>query len=349
MAGIFLFVMSLSGSMLVFHDEIDHALYRDRIQLQQPAETLSFDISFENIRRAHPGWEIRVPAFPRHGEALKYELRNDKLRKWIFVHPATGEVLGKVDRADRRFVDVMLTLHYSFFAGTPGKVFVAALGVAFLVLLITGVILYRKSLLRVLLFRQHFSLRSKRAFFSSLHRWVGVWGLILNIFICITGIRMAYVVALGALKAAPLEINVPAMTHSIDAMIAEAKRSHPDFKVTYVRFPTSEEGKLSLLGHHISDPFYYGSLYSSIAMNYERGKVETITLLKDKPWLDRFLIILQPLHLADYASTGLKLIYTIAGALPGILAISGFIIWKYRMRNPKKNISRTATAVTTIA
>lgn len=341
MAGIFLLVMSLSGSILVFHHEIDHAFFREKIEVQHPAPILSFDKSFEKMRIANPGWEIRVPALPQPGEALKYELRKDKQRKWVFVHPQTGDIVGNVDRADRRFVDVLLTLHYSFFAGTPGKVFVVLIGVAFLILLVTGIIVYRKSFLKVLFFRQRFSLKSTRALYSSLHRWVGVWGLILNLFICITGIRMAYVVASGALKAVPYDINVPAMTYSIDDMIARANTQHPDFIVTYLSFPTAETGKLSLLGHHISDPDYYGRLYSNMTVNWDNGEVETITLLKDKPWLDRFLIILQPLHLVDFGGMAVKIIYSIAGVLPGILAISGFILWRYRKRLPKKTVSRT--------
>lgn len=340
MAGVFLLVMSLSGSMLVFHDEIDDAFFREQIELRTPAETVSFDRSFDKVRIANPGWEIRMPAFPEQGEALKYELRKDKIRKWIFVHPQNGDVLSTVDRADRRLVNVLLTAHYSFFAGTPGKIFVAVLGVVFLVLLVTGTIVYRKSLLNVLLFRKLFLWRSQRGFYSSLHRWVGVWGLILNIFICITGIRMAYVVASGALKATPQQISVPEMTHSIDGMVAEARANHPDFIVTYLRFPTTETGKLSLLGHHTSDPMWYGRLYSNMAVNWETGNVESITFLKDKHWLDRFLIILQPLHLGDYGGgMAMKVFYSIAGILPGILAISGFVVWRYRTRKSPRRAS----------
>lgn len=337
MAGVFLLVMSLSGSLLVFHDEIDHVLFRDQIVLKDPTQILSFDRSFEKVRSANVGWEIRVPAFPETGEALKYELRKGNLRKWILVDPEKGSILSTIDRADKRLINVLLTLHYSFFAGTPGKVFVAIVGVAFMILLLTGLIVYRKSLIKVLLFKQHFSFKSRRASFSSLHRWFGVWGLILNLFICITGIRMAYVVASGALKTSPYQINVPTMTYSIDEMIARAKLDYPDFEITYVRFPTMEGGNLSLLGHHVSDPFYYGRLYSNLALNFKSGTVESITLLRDKPLLDRFLIILQPLHLADYGGLGLKIAYSIAGVIPGILAISGFVIWNHRGRSKKKN------------
>ena len=327
--------MSLSGSILVFHDEIDHAFFREDILLQQPAGKLSFDRSFEHIRNSHPGWEIRVPHLPDSGEALKYELRKDKLRKWVFVHPATGKVISSVDRADRRLVNVLLTFHYSLFAGTPGKILVTIIGAAFFVLLVTGVVLYRKSLVKVFLFKQRFSIRSKRAFFSSAHRLLGVWGLVFNMMICITGIRIAYVVTSGAIKTTDSTISVPAINHSIDKLILQAEKSHPEFTVRYLRFPSIADGKLLLLGHLRTDPTYYGKTYSNISINYQQGQMEAITLLRDKPLLDRFLIILQSLHFGDYAGIGIKLIYSIGGLLPGILSVSGFLIWRYRRSKAK--------------
>jgi uncharacterized iron-regulated membrane protein len=335
MAGMFLLAMSLSGSVLVFHDEIDHAFFRNEILLQEHGQRLSFDRSFEHIRKNNPGWEIRIPARPDDRQALKYELRKGNLRKWIFVHPEKGHVLATIDRADRRLVNVLLTFHYSLFGGTPGKIFVTIIGVAFLALLVTGVILYRKSLVKVFLFRHRFSLKSRRAFFSSAHRLIGVWGLALNVLICITGIRIAYVVTSAAINATESPISVPVITHSIDALVSKAQAAHPEFRVRYLRFPSTDEGKLLLLGHLGSDPSYYGRTYSNIAINYQSGDVEGISLLRDKPFSERFLIILQPLHFGDYAGIWVKLIYAIGGLLPGVLALSGFLIWRYQHRKSR--------------
>lgn len=333
--------MSLSGSILVFHDEIDNAFFNDRIPLNKPFQHVSFDRSFERIRADHPGWEIRVPGLPlQSGEALKYELRKNEFRKWVFVHPETGALVGTVARADKRFVNVLLTLHYSFFAGTAGKIFVLILGIAFSILLITGVVLYRRSLVKVLIFQQRLSLKSRRAFFSSLHRLLGVWGLFFNILICVTGIRIAYVVASAGVKAAPLAVSVPVMTHSIDTLLAKAETTYPEFRIRYLRFPANDDGRLFLLGHLRSDPAYYGRLYSSITVNQSTGQIDAISLLKDKPFIDRVLTILQPVHFGDYAGIWVKLIYTIGGLLPGILAVSGFVIWRYR--RPKTRIQPKA-------
>lgn len=327
----FLLVMSLSGSILVFHEEIDHAFFNNRIALSKPFDRVSIDRSFENVRGGNDGWEIRVPDLPQHSDSpLKYELRKENSRKWIFVHPETGELLNTVERADQRLVNVLLTLHYSFFAGTAGKIFVLFLGITFAIVLFTGAMLYRRSLLKVFAFKQHLSLKSKRAFSSSVHRLLGVWGLIFNILICVTGIRIAYVVASAGVKSATSAVSVPVISHSIDALLDKAATMYPEFQVRYLRFPSHDDGKLVLLGHLRSDPSYYGKFYSSISVNYKTGEIDGISLLKDKPFIDRILTILQLIHFGDYAGLWVKVIYTIGGLLPGILAVSGFFVWRYR-------------------
>lgn len=135
------------------------------------------------------------------------------------------------------------------------------------------------------------------------------------------------------MKAAPSAVSVPVMTHSVDALIHKAETTYPNFRIRYLRFPSNDDGRLFLLGHLRSDPSYYGKFYSSITINHRTGHIDGISLLKEKPFIDRVLTILQPVHFGDYAGFWVKLIYTIGGLLPGILAVSGFIVWRYRHRS----------------
>jgi uncharacterized iron-regulated membrane protein len=329
-AGSFLLVLSLTGSILVFDDDIDNAVFRSHKALAHPATTLSFDRSFEKVRSENPGWEIRVPEIPADNhEAILYELRQGKLRKWLFAHPETGEILSQVDRADLRFTYILLNIHYNLLSGTTGKIIVAITGISFLTLLITGLIVYRKSLLKVILFRQKISFKSSRTLFSSLHRVVGVWGLLFNLLMCFSGLWLAYLVIDNAFKKKNTVIDPPALSYSIDEALQHARDSFPDFEITYLRFPVNATGKLQLLGHLNSDPVYYGKHYSGIPLNSE-GKIEGTTFLKDQPMSMRAFRILQPLHFGDYAGLAVKIIYTIGGLLPGLLSVTGFFIWRKR-------------------
>lgn len=332
-AGIFILVISLSGVILVFDDDIDEAMFAGHARLETPAKALHIDKSIGWVRAENPGWDIRVPALPASpDEALLYELRQGQLRRWLFVHPETGEKLSTVGQAHNRFSYVVLNIHYNLLSGTPGKIVVLLIGVALLLLTITGFILYRRSVLKVLTFRQKICFSSRRSMFSGLHRVVGVWALAFNLLMCVTGLSLAITVVNAALKGGPKEVAVPEITTSVDATMAQARATYPEFEITYLRFPVNEEGKIQLLGRLYSDPSYYGKFYSKIQADYTTGELGAPYFVRDQTLLDRFLTSLHPVHFGDFAGLFVKLLYAFFGLMPGILSISGFVIWYYRQQ-----------------
>ncbi|MDX5481124.1 MAG: PepSY domain-containing protein [Hymenobacteraceae bacterium] len=332
-AGVFLLVISLTGSILVFHHDIDHALYAELSTLSKPANAVHIDRSFEQVRQAHPNSEIRVPELAvSPAQALRYEVREGKTRKWYFMHPETGAQLGTVDRADQQLVHVLLELHYQLLSGTVGKILVLLCGLALLTLTVTGFILYRKSILKVLTFRQKLQLKTRRSLYSSLHRVVGVWGLVFNLFICITGTWISYGIVQHALTDAGAPVSTPPASVSVDAVLAQVKAAHPDFEIHFLRFPKSAEGKLSVLGRMKTDPSYYSVFYSGLQADLQTGELGTLNMLREQPFGTRLITLLTPLHFGDFAGYFIKILYCIGGLMPGILSISGFVIWYYRQK-----------------
>ena len=335
LAGIFILVSSLSGAVLVFHDDIDAAIYAEESQLDIPSRALHIDNSFGWVRQQNPGWDIRIMALPdAPDQALLYELRQGQLRKWLFVHPETGASIATVPQAHNRLVYILLNLHYNLLSGTAGKIAVLLTGVALLLLTVTGFQLYRRSILKVITFRQTISRKSRRSLFSSLHRVVGVWALVFNLLMCVTGISLAISVVNAALKGGNAAIQVPALPVSVDAAIKEIETTYPGFEVTYARFPVSEEGTLQFRGRFRTYPAYYGAIYSTVLVNYKTGEIESTDFLREHPWHERLLTVLHPLHFGDYAGLFVKILYCIGGLMPGILSITGFLLWRYRRKQP---------------
>ncbi|MEJ8801747.1 PepSY-associated TM helix domain-containing protein [Pontibacter sp. H249] len=347
-AGLFLLISSITGSVLVFHHDIDHAQFKHLSALTAPASAIKIDNSFERIRQENPESDIRMPELPENpNQALKYEIRKGSSRKWLFVHPETGQTLATVDRADKRLVHVLLDLHYNLLSGTPGKIIVLLGGLSLIVLTITGFLLYRKSIVKVLSFRQLVSFKSRRSFFSSLHRVVGVWSLVFNLFISITGTWVAYTIVEYALSPAATAVaDVQPATVSVDEAIRQVRANHPEFEVNYLRFAG---GTLSVLGRHYQDPSYYGRTYSNIQVDLSTGEIKNVNMLRDQPWYKRLLTAFKPLHFGDYAGIWVKLLYCFFGIMPGILAVSGFIVWRLRknkpaFKAPRKKVNKLYTS-----
>ncbi|PRY05006.1 putative iron-regulated membrane protein [Pontibacter ummariensis] len=345
-AGIFILAISLSGVILVFDDKIDEVIYESHAQLGAPAQALRIDKSIGWVRAENQGWDIRVPALPASSDkALLYELRQGQLRRWLFVHPETGKKLSTVEQAHNRFSYVVLNLHYNLLSGTPGKVAVLLVGLALLLLTVTGFLLYRKSVLKVLTFRQRVSLKSRRSLLSSLHRVVGVWALAFNLLMCVTGLSLAITVVNAALKGGTKEVSVPEITASVDAAMAEAGTTYPDFEITYLRFPVNAEGQVQLLGRLRSDPSYYGRFYSKIPLDYETGELGQPFFLSEQPLLDRFLTALHPIHFGDFAGLPVKLLYAFFGLMPALLSISGSLLWFCRRQGKPVKTTRAAKVI----
>lgn len=330
--------MSLSGAILVFSDEWEEAADAPWVKVPNPSGAFSYDASVPVLQAQYPEWELRAYGQPEANEALIYELRKGELRKRVYVHPQNGTILHVTEQA--QWYKQLLLFHYTLFSGTTGKITVFFIGVFFLLSLLTGLYVYRRSIVKVLLFRVRLGRKNKRNYNSSLHRIVGVWSLLFNLLLVSAGLALAGKVSLAALesKKAPKGDETAATVTSVDAHRAALLQAYKDFEVHMVRIrPTGNT--LYFAGRYQDDPFYYGVYYSSFTVNVETGEVEKKVVLRDEPLGKRLLSFSGPLHFGNWGGLPVKILYCFFGLTPALLSLTGFFIW---MRAPKK---KTGTPV----
>lgn len=160
--------------------------------------------------------------------------------------------------------------------------------------------LCRKSIVKVITFKQRISAKSRHSLFSSLHRIIGVWCLFFNLFISITGTYIAFTIVQGAFPSGGKpEIQRAPVSISIDAALEKVEREYPAFDIKYLLFPKNADGKLGILGRLESDPSYYGFNFSNIQINPETGEITSVNFLRNLFWYKRVSTILKPLHFSD--------------------------------------------------
>lgn len=334
--GVFLLMMSLTGSILVFADEIESVEESNLPQVEAVAGKPSFDASFHQVQALYPGWEIRLYHLPQADKALTYELRKKEQSKKVYVHPVTGRILGVNEDANRSLQRRLLLLHYTWFSGTTGKVLVFFTGVVFLITLITGVIVYRKYFFRVLSFKVKINRKSDRTLYSSLHRIVGVWSLLFNLLMVGSGLWLSGKIALTALEApAKTAANqqAPARIASVDAVIEKLAAQYPGYEVhlTRVRANTSA---VAVSGRFKDDPSWYGKFYSVFSFDGATAEVQSSTFMRDLPASKKLDKMAGPLHFGNYGGLPLKIVYCLLGLSPALLSITGFLLWrKWRKKN----------------
>lgn len=329
--GVFLIIMGISGAILVFQHDIEDALWKKDIEIAN-YETLEIDKAFANIQKKYPDWDTRLIHFEEN-EAFIFNLRKPTQRLFIFVHPTTGEILNEINELTT-FTRWLLKFHYSLQAGVIGRVLVLVIGILFFLSLLTGIYLYRKSILKTLIFKVKIRNKNKRSLYSSLHRVIGVWALLLNLVLVITGIFLSYKVTTASLKS-PVDPVTPKVTASIELLLKEIKEQAVDFTPTYIRLPSNAEGNITINGKYKDDAFFYSEFYNSFQAHPKTGAITNVVKVRDSDITTQLTSTLIPLHFGQFGGIWSKLLYCFIGLSGPFLSVSGFIIWQ-KGRNSKR-------------
>jgi uncharacterized iron-regulated membrane protein len=330
-AGLFLLLMSITGSILVFTDEMEHTADQPLKEFSNPSGSYSYDSSFAMIKQKFPGYEVRLYDRPGKNEALVYELRGRSDSKKVFVNPTRPEIIKTID-GETQLHRKLLLFHYTFFVGTTGKIFVVVIGILFLLSVITGFIIFHKAIWKTIRFKTVFRYRGKAAFYSSLHCNIGVWTLIFNLLIITSGLALSITIAKNAIKTSD---SKPSTSHqvdfSLDSVVERVTRSNPEFEIHLVRIPVYGN-TVRISGRYKNDPAIYGDYASYYLINGLSKKTEKKQVMSDLPLTEKLLLMAAPLHFGNYGGIFLKILYCFLGIMPAILSITGFLIWRKRSR-----------------
>ncbi len=332
-AGIFLFILGITGSILVFNTDIDKALFR-KYEVHNSPEAFHLDQAISNVQNRYKKWNTRIIHFKK-GETFIFNIRKPDARKLVFVHPETGKILGEIDESSH-FSKWMLKLHYSLHSGAIGKFIVFFAGILFLISLMSGIILYRKNILKTIFFQIKLKKKNKRTYYSILHRYVGVWALLLNLVLAFTGVFLGYKVAMAGLKKSSIS-SPPTVEASVERTLQNLKTNQPNFIPEYIRLPSSEKGTIIINGPFKKDPFYYSKYYNKIEANYLTGNIEKVRKTTGQNFLYRFNSTILPLHYGQFAGIFGKIFYAFIGLSGPFLSITGFYLWFKRKRKKKKS------------
>jgi uncharacterized iron-regulated membrane protein len=157
--GLFISIFGITGSILVFHAEINELLNPKlrtvAIPDNNPVYKPLVDI-FQVGKTAMPSHAIHTfSTYPRN-EAAAFKLvfllptQKNVTERWqVFINPYTAEVIGKqlMSSSDspfpKTFIDFIFELHYALFLGEePGYLIVGAMGALLIISVLSGLILW---------------------------------------------------------------------------------------------------------------------------------------------------------------------------------------------------------------
>jgi uncharacterized iron-regulated membrane protein len=344
-AGLGLLVIGMSGSLLMFSREIDAILRPEVVTVEARGSRLPMDELVGRVASAFPGHQLTgwalFPGDPAASDRAWMKLPDREA--WLHAHidPYTGRILSRPAESGEHFTGWLLELHYTFLADHAGMLAAGLLAVMLLLLGISGLWLYRD------FFRQFLRLRwsaSARILCSDLHKFIGITSVVFNLILGFTGAWWNLSHLIGHLfeeetpaetePAAPLP---PREWASLDAMTLEARNRITGFTTHYLSFPQTEDAVVSLHGRHGGAGPLRGLYGSHVDFDAESGEVRLVHDLRDDSAWAQIYDSFMPLHYGTFGGWPIRVLWSLGGLAPGLLAVSGFLIWWNRSR-----IRRTA-------
>lgn len=348
--------LCVTGLILIFHHEIDEAFgLMPEIEKSASGQMLPLGQLVEAAQKAKPDWTPMTFSEDEDHPGRVFVFMcppgvNDFAQsKPVILNGYTGQPLDF--DFDGAFSVIVFNLHANLFAGFIGELYLALVGLAFFVALITGVAIYAP-FMRSLLFGELRRDRGPRVFQLDLHNLVGIVTLVWCSVVALTGVILElskpilaiYQTTDLAQMIAPFKGQPkPGKVVPLERALAAAEQAWPEHKVSFALFPgTPLSGD-----HHYTFFLASGSGLSKRVLKLALIEASTgaVTVARESPWYIKALFVSGPLHFGDYAGMPLKILWALFTGLTLVLCVTGVYLFIARLRARQPDSSASAARV----
>jgi uncharacterized iron-regulated membrane protein len=190
--GLYVLLMSLSGSAVVFRRELMRSLALEPRVAVGPAPRMNEDALRQIAQRSYPEYNVTRVSLrknPDQAAEIWLEQPGKKLRR--LFNPYTGADLGNSLRRGFRFVLWLVDLHDNLLAGNTGRLFNAAGGIFTAILCLTGAVIWWPG---IEAWRRSLSFRWKRnpqGISWTWHSALGFWSFLFVFMWALSGIYLS--------------------------------------------------------------------------------------------------------------------------------------------------------------
>jgi uncharacterized iron-regulated membrane protein len=345
-------LLCITGLYLIFHHEIDHARGIDPVieGTDQPRLALGEIVKAAQLEK--DGWRPMSYAEDEEHPGLVFISMcppgvNDFSKAKPFLFNAHTGKLADLN-LDETFSMWVLKLHINLFGGIIGELYLALVGLALLVAILSGVLIYAP-FMRGVRFGELRKSRSKRVYRLDLHNLIGIATLAWLSVVTITGVILELakpILAiyqakdLAAMTADYRHLPKPESTVPLDAAVAAAELAWPEHHVRFALFPgTPYSGE-----HHYT--FFMGQGEGTGKRVPKLALIDasdaSVTVAREAPLYIKALFVSGPLHFGDYAGMPLKIIWALFTLLTLVLCFSGIYLTWARIRS-RSQTSKTSS------
>ncbi|HET8550757.1 MAG TPA: PepSY-associated TM helix domain-containing protein [Bryobacteraceae bacterium] len=338
--GIYAFLIGLTGSVLVFHEELAEQIAPEP-RRAETGRAASLDEIRARINAAFPDWHVFSLQPPKEPGRpwTSYLLRAGKGR--LIFADSQGNVTG-----ERNLTGTWLQLVEQFHSNLlirGGRLYNGVAGLLVAVLAVTGAVLWwpRRgewaSAFRIV------RRANWKGITYDLHRVGGALTFAFAVLFCITGAYFTWPAVYRQIIGAVLPVSPrPGPTARIqaglarrplDALVASAQRRVPEGILLRVLMPQSATQPVRIVFRHGRPD--ENRKTSHIAVNPYTGEVTGADMYAEQRTGDHLVSMLSPLHTGHFGGLPVKLIWALAGLAMPALFVTGFVMWWNRVLVPR--------------
>ncbi len=356
-SGLVVFIVALTGSLLVFREELEPLTDPRFFMVSPPAagHRQSLDALVETISTTFPDKKIsRVIRESAADRTVVVELKQSKKAKDILavaLNPYTGEIVATRQEQDA-FFPTVLRLHRYLCLGETGKVITGISCSLFLIIMLTGLVLWwpsRKN--RSQRFRIKWNASAKRLTWD-VHAVVGFYVLPFIFLVAATGLIWSYKWVNNLLllafdgkpqvkREAPVNLSAAgtATMGRLEQVYVQTNQRLPHPGRFTLIFP--ETDSLSLIVSKVDETAAVSNVVDMLYFDYRTGQSTGQQLYSETTRGFKARRLIFPIHTGSLLGWPTKLIALLVALLTTTLPLTGFCIWWGKRNKPKRVVRRS--------
>jgi uncharacterized iron-regulated membrane protein len=251
-------------------------------------------------------------------------------RRLVTVNPYTGAILAGPLDARHTFTGWVMQLHYTFFAGSVGILIAGLFAVLLCLLGLSGFWIYQDFWSNFIRLRWR---ASRQIFLSDLHQTVGIATVVFQLVLGFTGAYWNIPSAIRQFRfrngiMPELAARYWSRSISMDALLDQSRQVLPGFQPTFIGFPAGPGADLQIYGHTGSS--FRSDYGNSLTFDAQTGARKGMREIRKATLWDQITDTFRPLHYGTFGGLFVKIVWCAGGLTPGLLAITGFLMWRQR-------------------
>jgi uncharacterized iron-regulated membrane protein len=347
-SGLVVFILGITGAIYAFQDEIKELVYKERIYVDVPTDAIRLPLSRvvpiaeqamsagHKISRAElsqlPGRTYMFRAMKLDKKAFGY-WNYYKYYDKVYLNPYTGKVVFK-ENAKREFFTVVLAMHMNLLLGSDVGHFVVRWSVVcFVILLISGIVLWWPKNWKPKQLRKSFKVKWNAKFKRlnyDLHNVFGFYSFLILLVIALTGLMWSFELTTEKKTSVQSDTTKLMTQMPVDLILDQASKASPQTAYFLYNFPSANSGTVNVSA-------YQSEVYLYDRVQYRFDRYSGVLLkkgyhFKNLPVGDQIIAMNFDLHTGSVFGIPGKLMAFLAGLIAAGLPVTGFLIWWKRGR-----------------